>query len=157
MLCDEVTSALDVSVQAAVLELLAKLQKEKGVAYLFVSHDLSTVRAVADRVIVLYQGRVCEIGPVESVFKPAFHPYTEALMEAILEPDPESQSHVEISDIVESGPPEKGCPFQRRCQRKVGSVCDNDSPPAQTINGHTIYCHIDRNQLTQLQDSGSDD
>ena len=150
-LCDEVTSALDVSVQAAVLELLSKLQQENGVAYLFVSHDLATVRAIADRVLVLYQGRICEIGPVDAVYKPAFHPYTEALMEAVLEPDPDAQSHVEISDIVETAPPDSGCPFQLRCQRKVGKICDEVAPPAQSVNGHTIYCHIDRDQLFQLQ------
>ena len=151
-LCDEVTSALDVSVQAAVLELLSKLQQENGVAYLFVSHDLATVRAIADRVLVLYQGRICEIGPVDAVYKPAFHPYTEALMEAVLEPDPDAQSHVEISDIVETAPPDSGCPFQLRCQRKVGKICDEVAPPAQSVNGHTIFCHIDRDQLFQLQD-----
>ena len=150
-LCDEVTSALDVSVQAAVLELLSKLQQENGVAYLFVSHDLATVRAIADRVLVLYQGRICEIGPADAVYKPAFHPYTEALMEAVLEPDPDAQSHVEISDIVETAPPDSGCPFQLRCQRKVGKICDEVAPPAQSVNGHTIYCHIDRDQLFQLQ------
>ncbi len=150
-LCDEVTSALDVSVQAAVLELLSKLQQENGVAYLFVSHDLATVRAVADRVLVLYQGRICEIGPVDAVYKPAFHPYTEALMEAALEPDPDAQSHVEIRDIVETAPSDLGCPFQLRCQRKIGRICDEVIPPAQTINGHTIFCHIDRNRLSLLQ------
>ena len=155
VLCDEVTSALDVSVQAAVLELLSKLQQENGVAYLFVSHDLATVYAVADRALVLYQGRICEIGPVGAVYKPAFHPYTEALMEAALEPDPDAQSHVEISDIVETAPPDLGCPFQLRCQRKVGKICDEITPPAQTVNDHTIFCHIDRDQLFQLQDEYS--
>ena len=150
-LCDEVTSALDVSVQAAVLELLSKLQQENNVAYLFVSHDLATVRAVADRVLVLYQGRICEIGAVEAVYQPVFHPYTEALMEAALEPDPDAQSHVEISDTVETAPPETGCPFQLRCPRKVGKICDETTPPAQTVNGHTLFCHIDRDQLSMLQ------
>ncbi len=142
-LCDEVTSALDVSVQAAVLDLLSNLQKEMGVAYLFVSHDLATVRAVADRVFVLYQGRICEMGPVESVFEPPFHPYTEALMDAILEPDPDRQPHVTISDTVESAPPRQGCPFQRRCQHRLGDICDQEKPPVQGLeNGHRIYCHI---------------
>ncbi|MCY3770097.1 MAG: ABC transporter ATP-binding protein [Gammaproteobacteria bacterium] len=142
-LCDEVTSALDVSVQAAVLDLLSNLQREMGVAYLFVSHDLATVRSVADRVLVLYQGRICETGPVESVFAPPFHPYTGALMGAILEPDPDRRPRVEIKDTVESAPPRQGCPFQRRCPHKPGKICDREAPPAQELaNGHRIYCHL---------------
>ncbi len=152
VLCDEVTSALDVSVQAAVLELLSKLQQENGVAYLFVSHDLATVRAIADRVLVLYHGRICEIGPVDAVYKPAFHPYTEVLMEAVPHADPDIHFHIKSSDAVETIPPDTGCPFQLRCPRKVGKICDDTVPPAQTVNGHTIFCHIDRRQLSRLQD-----
>lgn len=151
-LCDEVTSALDVSVQAAVLELLANLQRELGVAYLFVSHDLTTVRAVADRVLVLYQGRICEIGPTESVYHPPLHPYTEALMGAVLEPDPDTKPKIFISDTIESSPPKQGCPFQRRCQRKLGTICETERPPARPIeDGHTIYCHIELDELKTLQ------
>ncbi|MCH8177285.1 MAG: ABC transporter ATP-binding protein, partial [Proteobacteria bacterium] len=89
VLCDEVTSALDVSVQAAVLELLTELQADRATTYIYVSHDLSVVRAVADRVAVLYQGRLCEIGPSEKVYSLPSHPYTEALLGAVLEPDPD--------------------------------------------------------------------
>ncbi len=156
VLCDEVTSALDVSVQAAVLALLSNLQKQNGVAYLFVSHDLSTVRAIADRVLVLYQGRICEIGSTEAVYTLPSHPYTEALMSAVLDPDPNvDASHhkvVYMIDVLESSPPAQGCAFQRRCQHKIGDVCETTTPPAQiSNNGQTIFCHIPLDELEALQ------
>ena len=89
ILCDEVTSALDVSVQAAVLNLLQQLKEDLGTTYVFVSHDLAVVRAISDRVAVLYQGRLCEIGPSQNVYKFPSHPYTEVLLGAVLEPDPD--------------------------------------------------------------------
>ncbi|MEM9776771.1 MAG: ABC transporter ATP-binding protein [Chloroflexota bacterium] len=89
VLCDEVTSALDVSVQAAVLDLLRELQEEDNVTYIFITHDLAVVREFADRVAVLYQGRLCEVGTVEEIYSPPFHPYTQKLLSAVLEPDPD--------------------------------------------------------------------
>ncbi|MEM8862764.1 MAG: ATP-binding cassette domain-containing protein, partial [Chloroflexota bacterium] len=89
VLCDEVTSALDVSVQSAVLDLLRELQDEDGVTYIFITHDLAVVREFADRVAVLYQGRLCEVGTVEEIYTPPFHPYTQKLLSAVLEPDPD--------------------------------------------------------------------
>ncbi|MEM7332983.1 MAG: ATP-binding cassette domain-containing protein, partial [Chloroflexota bacterium] len=89
VLCDEVTSALDVSVQASVLELLDELQREEKVTYIFITHDLAVVRAFADRVAVLFQGRLCEVGTVEEIYSPPFHPYTQKLLSAVLEPDPD--------------------------------------------------------------------
>jgi ATPase components of various ABC-type transport systems, contain duplicated ATPase len=88
ILCDEVTSALDVSVQAAVLKLLQDLKNEMGTTYIFVSHDLAVVRAISDKVAVLYQGRLCEFGPSSEVYKFPSHPYTEVLLGAVLEPNP---------------------------------------------------------------------
>lgn len=89
VLCDEVTSALDVSVQSAVLDLLRELQEEDNVTYIFITHDLAVVREFADRVAVLYQGRLCEVGTVEEIYSPPFHPYTQKLLSAVLEPDPD--------------------------------------------------------------------
>jgi len=157
VLCDEVTSALDVSVQAAVLELLTELQADRGTTYIFVSHDLAVVRAVADRVAVLYQGRLCEIGPAENVYGQPSHPYTEALLGAVLEPDPDIRPRLVAEDIVELSPPPRGCPFQRRCARRVGEICDNETPPWQTAGqGHAIACHIPLDELQAMQkQSGS--
>ena len=145
VLCDEITSALDVSVQAAVLGLLDDLRRKQGTAYIFVSHDLAVVRALSDRVAVLYQGRLCEIGPVASVYDRPAHPYTKVLLEAVLEPDPDTVPTLTAADIVELSPPAKGCPFQRRCPQKIGEICDTKTPPWQQDGaGHASRCHITR-------------
>ncbi len=152
VLCDEVTSALDVSVQAAVLDLLDQLKAERGTTYLFVSHDLAVVRALSDRVAVLYQGRLCEIGPAADVYALPSHPYTEVLLGAVLEPDPDHRPRLMADDVTELSPPARGCPFQRRCQRKVGPICDTETPPWQVVSGgHGIRCHLSREKLLVAQ------
>ena len=152
VLCDEVTSALDVSVQAAVLDLLNELKQTHGTTYVFVSHDLAVVRALSDRVAVLYQGRLCEIGPTDQVYGTPSHPYAEVLMGAVLEPDPDTAPMLIADDVVERAPPEKGCPFQRRCPRKLGAICDTETPPWQENDaGHAIRCHIGREELGRAQ------
>jgi peptide/nickel transport system ATP-binding protein len=154
VLCDEVTSALDVSVQAAVLDLLDQLRRDSGTTYIFVSHDLAVVRALSDRVAVLYQGRLCEIGPTAAVYGKPCHPYTEALMGAVLEPEPGVRPALLAADIVELSPQAKGCPFQRRCHRKIGSVCDTATPPKRDAGaGHVIHCHIPLDELASAQRS----
>ena len=148
VLCDEVTSALDVSVQAAVLDLLDELKTRQGTTYIFVSHDLAVVKAISDRVAVLYQGRLCEIGPADAVYKAPFHPYTEVLLGAVLEPDPDVAPTLSADDVVEFSPPASGCPFQRRCPRKLGRICDSETPPVREIApGHLINCHIPATDL----------
>ena len=148
VLCDEVTSALDVSVQAAVLDLLDALKRQSGTTYIFVSHDLAVVKAISDRVAVLYQGRICELGPVDAVYSAPYHPYTDALLGAVLEPDPDVAPRLTADDVVELSPPARGCPFQRRCPRKLGGICETDIPPAQNISsGHIIHCHIPADDL----------
>ena len=152
VLCDEVTSALDVSVQAVILDLLMGLQADRGTTYIFVSHDLAVVRAIAGRVAVLYQGRLCEIGPSDKVYALPSHPYTEVLLGAVLEPDPDTAPTLVAEDVVELSPPAKGCPFQRRCPHRVGEICDTDTPPWQeTGGGHAIRCHISLADLECLQ------
>ena len=152
ILCDEVTSALDVSVQAAVLNLLQQLKEDLGTTYVFVSHDLAVVRAISDRVAVLYQGRLCEIGPSQNVYKFPSHPYTEVLLGAVLEPDPDIKPKLVAEDIVEEKPPEKGCSFQGRCPRKIGDICNSEVPPWQIgENGNAIRCHINIEELASLQ------
>ncbi len=148
VLCDEVTSALDVSVQAAVLDLLDELKTQQGTTYIFVSHDLAVVKAISDRVAVLYQGRLCEIGPAEAVYTAPFHPYTDVLLGAVLEPDPDVAPKLIADDVVELSPPARGCPFQRRCSRKLGAICDSEMPPARQLRaGHVINCHIPADEL----------
>ena len=148
ILCDEVTSALDVSVQAAVLDLLKKLKDDFGTTYIFVSHDLAVVKAISDRVAVLYQGRLCEIGPSKNVYKFPSHPYTEVLLGAVLEPDPDIKPKLIAEDIVEEKPPEKGCCFQGRCPRILGDKCREEVPTWQVgENGNAIRCHIDIEEL----------
>ena len=156
VLCDEVTSALDVSVQAVVLELLMELQARHGATYVYVSHDLAVVRAIAGRVAVLYQGRLCEIGPSDRVYALPSHPYTEVLLGAVLEPDPDTAPTLAAEDVVELSPPARGCPFQRRCHHRVGELCDQERPPwRETGEGHAICCHIPLADLKRLQ-TGSD-
>jgi peptide/nickel transport system ATP-binding protein len=150
VLCDEVTSALDVSVQAAVLDLLADLQRERQTTYIFIAHDLAVVRAFADRVVVLYQGRLCEVGTVDEIYSPPYHPYTETLLGAVLEPDPDAEPILLASDTPELAPPAQGCPFQRRCPRRIGDICDEEAPPWQFSEGadkHRIRCHIPIQEL----------
>ena len=152
ILCDEVTSALDVSVQAAVLNLLQELKEDFGTTYIFVSHDLAVVRAISDRVAVLYQGRLCEIGPSKNVYQLPSHPYTEVLLGAVLEPDPDVKPKLVAEDIVEEKPPEKGCSFQGRCPRILGDICKNEVPPWQIDeNGNSIRCHIKVEDLKKQQ------
>ena len=152
VLCDEVTSALDVSVQAAVLELLNELKQTQRTTYVFVSHDLAVVKALSDRVAVLYQGRLCEIGPTSQVYNRPSHPYTEVLLGAVLEPDPDHELKLMADDIVELAPPENGCPFQRRCPRIVGDICKSEAPPWQTLpTGNLICCHIPWEALDKMQ------
>lgn len=154
VLCDEVTSALDVSVQAAVLDLLASLQNERKTTYFFITHDLAVVRAFADRVAVLYQGRLCEMGTVDEIYSAPSHPYTETLMGAVLEPDPDTEPILLGGGTPESHPPAQGCPFQRRCPRHQGEICDTEMPPWRSpanASQHLIRCHIPVNFLMESQ------
>ncbi|WP_254054593.1 ABC transporter ATP-binding protein [Roseovarius sp. EL26] len=154
VLCDEVTSALDVSVQAAVLDLLNDLKCSKNTTYVFVSHDLAVVRALSDRVAVLYQGRLCEYGPTEQVYGAISHPYTDILLRAVLEPDPDTAPQLCAEDVVELSPPAQGCPFQRRCPHRLGAICDQEQPPWQEgASGHMIRCHIPRNELQKIPET----
>ena len=154
VLCDEVTSSLDVSVQAAVLDLLADLQSERNTTYIFIAHDLAVVRAIADRVVVLYQGRMCEVGTVDQIYAPPYHPYTETLLGAVLEPDPDTEPKLLASDTPELAPPARGCAFQRRCPYCIGDTCPQETPPWQVpdgADGHKIRCHLALAELSGLQ------
>jgi peptide/nickel transport system ATP-binding protein len=162
VLADEVVSALDVSIQASVLRLLDDLRDEHQLGYLFISHDLAVVRGIADRVVVLYLGRVCEEGPVERVLRQlrlgasdaarrpgegvgdVNHPYTRLLVTSVLATEPGVRTPVSAADDEpESAPPAAGCPFRRRCPHRIESLCDEQTPPWQELDdGHRIRCHV---------------
>jgi peptide/nickel transport system ATP-binding protein len=152
MLCDEVLSALDVSVQTSIVELLRELQAEQGIAYLFISHDLAVVRSLSHRVGVLYLGELCEVGTAKEVYDPPYHPYTHMLLSAVPEIDGENV----ISPAVRSDPgvsssrPASACPFADRCPWKVGPVCDEVAPPWRaTSDTHMVRCHIPLDELSR--------
>ena len=161
IVADEPVSALDVSVQAQVLNLLREEQQNNNISYIFISHDLGVVRYMADEIIVLYAGHIAESGPANSILKPPSHPYTETLLSAIPVPDPE----VIPSRIRLDGPVPslrqifKGCFFAGRCPRKIGPVCDGVMPPT-IVNpnspSHIIYCHIPLEQLSEIQTTSTD-
>ena len=157
VIADEPVSALDVSVQAAVTDLLMDIQRENGTTLLFISHDLSIVRYLSDRVMVMYLGHVVEMGTTDQVFSPPYHPYTEALLSAVPIADP----HVERKRIVLEGDipsavnPPPGCPFQTRCRWKsqvAGGLCDREMPPVVDVgNGHQIKCHLPADVLARME------
>ena len=155
VVCDEPTSALDVSVQAAILNLLNDLQRSEDVSYLFISHDLGVVRYLADRIAVLYLGRIMEIGPADQVFNPPQHPYTEALLSAVptLENGDGEDDRIRLEgEIPSPADPPTGCVFHTRCPRFLGDICVNTEPPlAESEPGHAIRCHIPIDELRRLQ------
>jgi peptide/nickel transport system ATP-binding protein len=154
VLCDEPVSALDVSVQAAVLNLLLEIQREQGTTMLFIAHDLSIVRFFSDYVAVMYLGQICEYGPAEAIYAPPYHPYTEALLSAVPIPDPTvEQKHIRLSGAVPSAlNPPSGCRFHTRCPRKVGEICETEAPPwREAGDGHRIFCHIPLEELRQME------
>ncbi len=157
VVADEPVSALDVSVQAAVTDLLMEIQRTEKTTLLFISHDLSIVRYLSDRVMVMYLGHVVELGDTEQVFAPPYHPYTEALLSAVPIADTsiEKQHIVLEGDIPSAMNPPPGCPFQTRCRWKsevAGGLCEKDVPPIRTLaDGHQIKCHLSSEVLDKME------
>lgn len=149
IVCDEAVSALDVSVQAYVLNVLADLRDRLEVGYLFISHDLSVIAHIADRVAVMYRGAIVEEGPAAEVLRPPYHPYTEALLSAIPEVGQAPGTRIRLrGDAVEQDGSVRGCRFQHRCPRKIGAICETEAPPWQAAApGHRIACHIPLQEL----------
>jgi peptide/nickel transport system ATP-binding protein len=138
IVCDEPVSALDVSVQAAVVNLLADLRDSFGLAYLFISHDLAVVAQLSDRIAVMYRGRLCEIGGTADVLAPPWHPYTKVLLNSL--------AHDAPADVDRGGlaTAEGGCPFRDRCPHRLGVVCDTVAPPLRAISEtHAVACHLE--------------
>ena len=156
VVADEPVSALDVSVQAAVTDLLMEIQRTEKTTLLFISHDLSIVRYLSDRVMVMYLGHVVEMGTTDQVFAPPYHPYTEALLSAVPIADTSIQKeHIVLEgDIPSAMNPPSGCPFQTRCRWKNkvgGGLCEREVPPIRTMaDGHQLKCHLDQSVLDEM-------
>ena len=145
IVCDEPVSALDVSVQAAVVNLLSDLRDELGVAYLFISHDVSVVAGLADRIAVMYRGRIVEEGLSAEVTTQPRHPYTEALLSAVPTVDGPPRRRVELPlEPRRSGDRGAGCVFAGRCHRQLGDICEREPPPVRRAGAtHTFACHLE--------------
>ncbi len=157
VVADEPVSALDVSVQAAVTELLMDIQRKNKTTMLFISHDLSVVRYIADRVVVMYLGHIVEQGSTDQIFAPPYHPYTEALLSAIPIADTSvKKKHIVLEgDIPSAMNPPPGCPFQTRCRWKKfvpGNKCETELPPLKDLgSGHKSLCWLDDEQLAKME------
>lgn len=153
IICDEPVSALDVSVQATVLNLLADLRDKLGLAYLFISHDLSAVAHIADRIAVMYAGVICEEGPTGAVLSKPNHPYTEALLSAVptLADTGKQAARIRLREpATTTQKPVTGCRFHHRCPRKIGAICEQQVPPVVSPSaGHRISCHLPLEMLRQ--------
>jgi peptide/nickel transport system ATP-binding protein len=153
VVADEPTSALDVSVQAAILNLLSELQLKSKTSYLLISHDLGVVRYLADRIAVMYLGRIMEVGGSEAVFKGPNHPYTEALLSAVPNVDGEARARILLEgEIPSPANPPTGCVFNTRCHRVIRGLCEVVEPPLIEVEpGHMMSCHIPLEELRRLQ------
>jgi peptide/nickel transport system ATP-binding protein len=157
VLCDEPVSALDVSVQAAIINLLMEIQQNFGTTLIFISHDLSVVRFFSEYVCVMYLGQIMELGPAEAIYAPPYHPYTEALLSAVPIPDPSvEQKHIRLEGVVPSAiDPPQGCRFNTRCphrhQLPQPEICQSEPVWREAGDGHRIFCHIPLEELRQIE------
>lgn len=164
VICDEPVSALDVSVQAAVLNLLNDIKYEFGSTLIFIAHDLSVMRFISDFIAIMYLGKIVEYGPVDRIYPPPYHPYTEALLSAIPVPDPTAKrKRIRLQGEVPSAlNPPSGCSFHTRCHRRqlladAGKICEIEVPPRQkTEDGHYLNCHIPIATLKEIAEENGD-
>jgi peptide/nickel transport system ATP-binding protein len=149
LVADEPVSALDMSVQAAVVNLILDLQEARGISLVFISHDLAVVRFLADQVAVMYRGRVVQFGDVAQVFQGPHHPYTAVLLAAAPDPDPDRKpARMALpANAPPATPTARGCVFAGSCQRRLGPLCDDTPPPERIENSHRIACHIPHAEL----------
>ena len=140
--CDEPISALDVSIQAQIINLLEDLQKELGITYLFIAHDLSMVKHISDRVCVMYLGKVVEIGSSEDIYENPKHPYTKALLSSIPKIDDDTEEEILEGDVPSPLNPPSGCRFRTRC-KYAKEICSKENPPRVDFgNEHYAHCHV---------------
>jgi oligopeptide transport system ATP-binding protein len=146
IICDEPVSALDVSIQAQIINLLGELQQQLGLTYMFISHDLSVVRHISDRVMVMYLGKVVEIATHAELYKNPKHPYTQALLSAVPSPSPDAEAERAVVLLEGEVPsplnPPKGCPFHPRCPVARAECSDTSPEPVVDSVGHQVSCHL---------------
>jgi len=159
LICYEPVSALDVSVQAAVLNLLNEIKDELGTTMIFIAHDLSVVRFISDFIAVMYLGQIVEFGPVKRIYPPLYHPYTEALLSAVPVPDPvlSRRKFIRLSgDVPSAIDPPSGCRLHTRCPRRNmlpdnGNICEQQEPPWQKgVGAHKIMFNISLEKLSKM-------
>ncbi|MFN3486882.1 MAG: oligopeptide/dipeptide ABC transporter ATP-binding protein, partial [Planctomycetota bacterium] len=150
IVCDEPVSALDVSVQSQVVNLLVELREKYGIAYLFISHDLRVVKYISDRVAVMYLGEIVEMASTDELYRRPLHPYTEALLSAVPVPDPERRRTRILlpGDVPSPLQPPSGCRFHPRCPKAIRGLCDLVPPPLKSYEGHQAACHVVEKELT---------
>lgn len=154
IVCDEITSGLDVSVQAAIIELLRSIQQQSGVAMLFITHDLNVLRHIANRVAVMYLGEIIEQRPVAGLGSPPYHPYCEALLSSVASIDPEIEvRRVRLEGSIPTRSAQtQGCVFASRCPRLIDQRCQLERPPKHELAGdHTILCHLSEQALHTIK------
>ena len=145
IICDEPISALDVSIQAQVVNLLERLQHDLGLTYLFIAHDLAMVRYISQKVAVMYLGRIVELAETEELYTKPLHPYTQALLSSIPIPDPDIEKNKQRIILQGELPnpinPPTGCPFHTRCPH-AQEICSKQIPSLKQINNHYVACHL---------------